>query len=144
MDVSRNRQRARSLHERIGKRMEVVLGRSLLLAASPYVHRIKCGKPNCKCAEGEYRHEMECVSYKEEDKSRTRVIPKGKKTDVVKMTRAHKRFKTARREMKELFDELLREIDEVGAYRCQQGMDRFEKLCAESKRGNRGPQRGGR
>jgi geranylgeranyl pyrophosphate synthase len=138
MDVSRHRQQARSLHQEIGKLMRVVLGRSLLLAASPYVHRIRCGKPGCKCAEGDYRHEMDCVSYMEGDKSRTRVIPKGKKTDVIKMTRAHKQFKKARREIKELFDELLNEIDQVGAYRCEQGMDRFRRICEQSKRAKTG------
>ena len=137
MDVSRHRQQALSVHEKIRKRLDVVLSRSMLLAASPYLHRLKCGKPGCKCAMGEYRHEMDCVSYMDGDKSRTRVIPKGMKAEVVKMTRAHKRFKTARREMKELFDELLSEIDQVGGYRCEQGMDWFEKLCAQSKAAKR-------
>ena len=140
MDVSRHRQHARSLHEKIGNRLDTVIGRSPLLAASPYVHRIKCGKAGCKCAEGDYRHEMECVSYKEGEKSRTRVIPKGKKTEVLKMTRAHKRFKRTRRELKALFDELLDEIDQVAAVRCELGMDRFRTLCEESKRDKRGGQ----
>lgn len=134
MDVSRRRQRAKSLHAQIGKRLQVMLSRPVLLAASPYKHRLKCGKAGCKCAEGDYRHEMDCISYMDGGKSRTRVIPEGMKADVEKMADAYKRFKEARREMKELFEELLAEVDGIGEVQSSRGMERFEKLCEKSKK----------
>ena len=133
MDPSRSRLRSRSAYEKMGKRLTVAIGRSTLLAASPYTHRIKCGKAGCKCGESEYRHEMDCISYQEEDKSRTRVIPKGKKTPVVKMTQAYKQYKKARREMKDLFEEMLSEMDKVAEHRCALGMKRFNKFCEDAK-----------
>ena len=134
MDVSRRRQRAKSLHAEIGLCLQVMLSRPVLFAASPYKHRIKCGKAGCKCAESDYRHEMDCVSYMDGGKSRTRVIPEGTRADVEKMADAYKRFKEARREMKERFEELLAEVDKIGEVQSSKGIERFEKLCEKSKK----------
>ena len=134
MDVSRRRQRAKSLHAQMGECLQLLLSRPALLAASPYKHRLKCGKAGGKCAEGDYRHEMDCISYVDDGNSRTRVIPKGTKADVVKMADAYKRFKDARRKMKELFEELLGEVDRIGEAQTCKGMERFERLCAKSKK----------
>lgn len=134
MDLSRRRQHIRSLHERLGDRMDLCLARSTLLAASPYTHRTKCGKPGCKCADSDYRHEMECVSYMEGDKSRTRVIPRGKKNEILKMIDAYKGVKRARREMRELFEELMSEIEEMTAHRCREGKERFDRFTEKSKK----------
>ena len=134
MDVSRHRQRTKSLHAQMGQRLQVILSRQVLLAASPYKHRIRCGKAGCKCAGGDYRHEMDCISYVEDGKSRTRVIPQEAKADIMKMADAHKQFKKARHKMKDLFEELLAEVDRIGEAQSFKGMERFEQLCAKSKK----------
>ena len=136
MDQSRTRQRVGILYERIGKRIEVLLGRSPLFAATLYVHRTRCGKPGCKCAEEDYRHESWCVSFREGDASRTRVIPKGLKTRVEKMTRQYQRSRKARREIRKLFDELMSQMDALEEYRCQEGTKLFDRLVSDAKGGN--------
>lgn len=135
MNPSRTRQRIHNLYGRLGKRMEVVLGRTPVFAGSLYRHRTRCGKPGCKCAETDYRHESWCVSFTEADASRTRVIPKGYKAEVEKMTRQYHRYRRARREIREIFEELMAEVDALGEKRCEEGSERFERLLSEAKGG---------
>jgi len=133
LNPSRRRHRIRTLYGRLGKRMELLMGRSPLFAGSLYRHRTRCGKPGCKCAETDYRHESWCVSFTEADASRTRVIPKGYKAEVEKMTRQYHRVRRARREMREIYEELMAEADALGEQRCQAGGERFERLLLEAK-----------
>jgi len=135
LNPSRTRQRINTLYGRLGKRIEVVHGRSALFAGSLYLHKTRCGKPDCKCADTDYRHESWCVSFIQGDASRTRVIPKGYKTEVEKMTRQYHRYRRARREMREIFEELMAQVDALGEKRCQDGSERFEKLLSEAKGG---------
>jgi len=77
---------------------------------------------------------MDCVSYKEGEASRTRVIPKGKKTDVIRMTKAHKRFKRARREIKELFEKFMHEIHKVGRIHVRREWINLRSYASRARR----------
>ena len=83
----------------MGSQLEIVLARDALFAASLYAHNIKCGKPQCKCAKGSYRHHLWCVSLHEQGHSRTRVVSAAQYADVERLTGAHAGFRQARREI---------------------------------------------
>lgn len=133
MDPSRARRRSRELYELLGARLEVLLGRGALFAASLYEHRTVCGNPNCKCARGPYRHRQWCLSFLEEGRSRTRVVPKTIRADVERLTRDYRRFRRARRELAALFAELIDHVDAVGQARCELGRRRYARLVEKAK-----------
>ena len=143
MDVSRARRRIRVLHERIGSLLGSVLARSPVFAASLYEHRSQCGRPLCKCAKGPYRHRLWCVSFVEEGRSRTRVVPKAIRPEVEKLTGDYRRFRQARRELGELVEELLAKVDAVGKARCEEGTKRYVRLVARAKEGSARTKTGG-
>jgi metal-dependent amidase/aminoacylase/carboxypeptidase family protein len=70
----------------------------------------------------------------EEGHSRTRVIPEEAHVEMVQMTEEYKELKKARRRMKELFDQVLSEIDQISEIRCEEGTKRFEQQVSEIRR----------
>jgi len=134
MDVSRKRQNVLALYERIGEEMNAGLGRSSLFAGSVYTHKVRCGKPGCRCAQGDERHEMICVSYVEDGHSRTRVVPENVRVELVEMTEAYRECRKAQRQMKELFDQLLAGLHELVEERCAKGKQRFARLTPKGGR----------
>jgi len=46
-----------------------------LVRGSVVTHRRRCGKPNCRCADGEALHETTVLSYSEGGRSRLLTLP---------------------------------------------------------------------
>ena len=46
-----------------------------LVRGSVVTHRRRCGKPNCRCADGEVLHESTVLSYSEGGRSRLLTLP---------------------------------------------------------------------
>ena len=132
MDPSRAKQRVRSLYRQIESRLNVVLGRCPLFAASVYEQKAQCGKPQCKCAKSAYRHRLWCVSFTDQGKSRTRVVGPEIRPQVETLTRDYRRFRQARRDLVKLFEQLLAEADKVGRARRQAGYKRYTRLAAKA------------
>jgi len=137
MNPSRLRQKIRALYEQIAPHIETVLARDPLFAASLYEHNIKCGKPQCKCAKGSYRHHLWCVSFNEQGRSRTRVVSETQYADVERLTGAYARFRQARREIQQACQALLTAVDALGRARCEQGQKRYTRVAAKGKRQTR-------
>jgi len=133
MDVSRRRLQVRSLHRRIGTLLERFLARSPLFAGSLYEQKVQCGKPRCKCATGRYRHRMWCVSFVQDGRSRTRVVPASTRVEVKRMTEQYRRLREDRRQMRTLFDDLLAACDALAEARADQGRQRYARLVAQAK-----------
>jgi len=129
MDRSRLRQQVASLYREIGSVLKPLLARSPLFPASLYEHKVRCGKPQCKCARGDYRHRMWCVSFLEGRASRTRVVPQSRLRVVRKLTDDYRRFRVARRELQRRFRELLEGIDRLGRERSAAGRKEFLDLA---------------
>ena len=145
MDPSRLRQKIRTLCPQIDAQIQIALDRSPLFAASLYEHKIKCGKPQCKCATiPSYRHHMWCVSFADQGRSRTRVVPQSDRPAVQDLTQAYRRFRQARRKIKDLSQQLLQAVDALGQARCQDGHKRYTRLASrsESKPSNRRTEKG--
>lgn len=64
-----------------------------MLRGTVVTHRRRCGKPNCRCADGEVLHERVVLSYSEASRTRFVTLPK----EVVEPVRlATARYRRAR------------------------------------------------
>ena len=132
MNASQARRRARAPHEEIGTLLETLLARSPLFAASLYEHKSRCGKPACRCAKGPYRHRLRCLSFLEEGRSRTRVVPKSMRRAVERLTADYRSVRRARRSLQRVLKELLAAADVVTAARAEEGKSRYARLVAKA------------
>ena len=69
-----------------------------LLRGSLVTLRRRCGKPGCRCADGDQRHEASALSYS--DHGRTRVVMLAE-SDVAAVTAALERYRSAKAELEE-------------------------------------------
>jgi len=130
MNTSQIRKDIRKHSKTIADIIETMVGRSPLFPGSLYEHKARCGKPQCKCAKSSYRHQMLCLSFVDNGKSRTRVVRKGDIETVRKMTEDYRQFREARHQIKDLMDNLMAAVDALGEARCSLGRDRYERLNA--------------
>jgi len=68
-----------------------------MLRGTVVTHRRRCGKPNCRCAEGEVLHERVVLSYSEASRTRFLTLPE-EIIDAVTLATARYRNKRARLE----------------------------------------------
>jgi hypothetical protein len=62
-DLSSLHSQLRDTHRKLQTLLETFLGREPLINGSLYTLRRKCGKPNCRCAQGEL-HASTVLSYR--------------------------------------------------------------------------------
>jgi intergrase/recombinase len=83
-----------------------------LLIGSVVSYQMKCGKKNCKCAQGE-RHICFYLSYKKQGKTVNSYVPKHLVDKARSMTDNHKELKQVLAELSEVNLELLRQSDKL-------------------------------
>ena len=138
MSPSRLRQRINTLYRQLGQALEIVLERQPLFAASLYEHKIKCGKPHCKCAKSKaYRHHMWCVSFVDQGRSKTRVVPESDRAVVQDLTQAYRRVRQARRDVQHLTQQLLETAGALTQAQCQTGYRRYTRIAAQAQASSR-------
>lgn len=64
-----------------------------MVRGSVVVHRRKCGKPNCRCADGTDLHESPVLSYSEGGKTHFVMLPTGEVAAVRAATRRYQQAK---------------------------------------------------
>jgi hypothetical protein len=64
-----------------------------VVRGSVVVHRRRCGKPNCRCADGETLHETTVLSYSEAGRTRFVMLPADQ---VAAVTAAAERYRSER------------------------------------------------
>ena len=143
MDASRTRQEVRRLVEEVAALAEAFLGRSALFPGSLYEQKSRCGKPACKCARGPYRHRQWCLSFLEEGRSRTRVVPPALRPAVAELTARYREVRRARRRLAGLLTELLGKADALAEGRCREGRQRYARLAAGAPGRPERPGKGG-
>jgi len=81
---------------RFDRRREADLGklRSLgpVVAASLCERRVRCGNPNCQCAQGA-KHVSWCLTYKQQGKTRTVHVPRAMLPEVTQWVKEYRRAK---------------------------------------------------
>ncbi len=138
MNASEARKKMRELQARLGELTELWMERAPLLDASLYEHRIRCGKPTCRCADGDYRHAMWCISFVQDGKSRTRVVQEPIRARVRELTERYRALRQGRRELAGLVEELLRCADVLQEARCRQGRKDYARLAQKAKSRRKG------
>ncbi len=69
-----------------------------MIRGSVVVQRRRCGKPTCRCADGEHLHEATVLSYSERGRNRTVMLAA---QEVAAVTAAVERYRAAKARLEE-------------------------------------------
>jgi hypothetical protein len=97
-----------------------------VIKGTVYELRRRCGKPGCKCAQGELHARM-VVSASEKGKTRLRVIPRGFLVEAQQRVGRYQQLRQIRARLVAIHREMLRVLDEMEAMR------REELPCSDKK-----------
>jgi len=130
-DLSSLRSQLRLRLQQLQPLLESFLGREPLLPGTLYTLRRRCGKPTCRCTQGEL-HASTVLSYRGHGQTRS-ITPKPEQlSSVRKLTDDYRRFRKARTQLLCLQRQMLTLIDRIETARVQQGKCQFEKLRASA------------
>jgi hypothetical protein len=113
------RQSLRRLSDEARKLIEPSFSDKPVIKGSVYELKRKCGKPGCKCAQGELHSRM-VLSASEKGKTRLRVIPHGFLVEVKIKVRRYQELRRARSRLVEVQREMIRVMDEMEVMRREQ------------------------
>ena len=122
---SRLRQSFVRLCNKVRQLIEPFLSHKPVIKGSVYELKSKCGKPGCKCAQGQIHRRM-VVSASEKGKTTLRVIPHGFLVEVQGKVRRYQEFRGARARLVEVHKKMLKAMDEMEAMR-QEAVPTSEK-----------------
>ena len=132
-EVSQIRSQLHAIPQQLTELLEVFLGREPLLPGSLYTLRRRCGKPHCRCADGEL-HASTVLSYRGQGRPKNITPPPQHLAAVRQLTDEYRRFRQARTQLLRLQRQLLTLIDRLEAARVQAGQQRFEQLRSSTSR----------
>ena len=116
---SRLRQSLKRLSDEARKLIEPSFSDKPVIKGSVYELKRKCGKPGCKCAQGELHSRM-VLSASEKGKTRLRVIPHGFLVEVQIKVRRYQELRRARSRLVEVHRKMIRVMDEMEVMRREQ------------------------
>lgn len=87
-----------------------------VIKGSVYELKRKCGKPGCKCTQGQL-HSSLVVSSSEKGKTRLQIIPQGFLVEVQSKVRRYQKLRRWRRRLGEVYTKMLEVMDEMEARR---------------------------
>jgi len=90
-----------------------------VIKGTVYELKRKCGKPGCKCAQGEL-HACMVVSASERGKTRLRAIPRGFLVDTQQRVRRYQELRRARARVVEIHRQMLKVMDEMERMRREE------------------------
>ena len=103
------------------------------LSGSLALTHSRCGKPNCRCAQGEL-HASTVLSYRGQGRPQNITPPPEKLGEVRKLTDDYRRFRQARTQLLRLQRQLLTLVDRIEAARVEQGERQFQELRSPKPR----------
>ncbi len=83
-----------------------------VIKGSVYELKRKCGKPGCKCTEGQLHSSM-VLSSSEKGRTRLRVIPRGSLLEVKSKVQRYQALRRSRSQLVQTFRSMLRVLDEM-------------------------------
>ena len=90
-----------------------------VIKGTVYELKRKCGKPGCKCAQGELHSRM-VVSASERGKTRLQVIPHGTLGEVQTKVRRYQELRRVRARLGEIYRKMLKVMDEMEEMRREE------------------------
>lgn len=127
------------LTEEVRRLREIFLERPPMVPGSLYTLRRRCGKPNCRCAEG-HLHATEVLSYRGGPRAQNITLRPEQLHAVKQGTDAYRRFRQARAQMVKLHREMMQVIDRIEAERVRQGNAKFRTLQTKASQSKSKPQ----
>jgi hypothetical protein len=116
---SRLRQALLQLVDEMRGLVEPFLSDRPVVKGTVYELKRKCGKPGCKCTQGQLHARM-VVSASERGKTRLRAIPRGFLVDTQKRVRRYQELRRARARVVEIHRQMLKVMDEMEAMRREE------------------------
>ena len=116
---SQLRQSLKKIPDEIRQLIDPFFSDKPVIKGSVYELKRKCGKPRCKCAQGELHSRM-VVSSSEKGKTKLRVIPHGFLVEIQIKVRRYQEHRRARARLVEVHKKLLRIIDEMETIRREE------------------------
>lgn len=116
---SQLRQSLGRLAEEIKQLIDPFFSDKPVIKGSVYELKTKCGKPGCKCAQGQLHGRM-VVSASEKGKTKLRVIPGGFLVEVQGKVRRYQELRGARKRLVEVHKKMLKLIDQMEAMRREE------------------------
>ena len=116
---SRLRQSLRHLVDEMKRLVEPFFSDRPVIKGTVYELRRRCGKPGCKCAQGELHGRM-VVSASERGRTRLRVIPQGFLVEVQSKVRRYQELRRARSRLVEIHRKMLQVLDEMEGIRREE------------------------
>ena len=116
---SRLRQSLKRLSDEARKLIEPSFSDKPVIKGSVYELKRKCGKPGCKCAQGELHSRM-VLSASEKGRTRLRVIPHGFLVEVQIKVRRYQELRRARSRLVEVHRKMIRVMDKMEVMRREQ------------------------
>jgi hypothetical protein len=128
---SRLRQSLLQLLSEMKRLVEPFFSDRPVIKGTVYELRRRCGKPGCRCAQGELHARM-VVSASEKGRTRLRVIPRGFLVEVQERVRRYQELRRVRARLVAIHREMLKVLDEMEAMR------REELPSSDKKRSSKG------
>lgn len=122
---SQLRQSLRRLANEVGQLIRPFFSDKPVIRGSVYELKRKCGKPGCKCAQGQL-HSCMVVSSSEKGKTRLNIIPRGFLVEVQGKVRSYQELRRARARLVEVQRRMIQVMDEMEAIR-REGVPRSGK-----------------
>jgi hypothetical protein len=90
-----------------------------VIKGSVYELKRKCGKPGCKCMEGQLHSSM-VLSSSEKGRTRLRVIPRGSLLEVKRKVQRYQALRRSRSRLVQTFRKMLQVLDEMEEIRREE------------------------
>jgi len=113
------RQSLRNLSDQFSQLIDPYFSQKPVIKGSVYELKRKCGKPGCKCAQGEF-HSTMVVSASEKGKTRLSVIPRGFLVEVQIKVQRYQELRGARAQVVEVNKKILQVLDKMEAMRREE------------------------
>lgn len=116
--LAQTRQKLLKLHQDVGQLLQIFLASQPITKGSVYRLKRKCGKPGCRCAQGELHSSM-VLSWSDEGKTKLISVPRGRLAELRSLTRRYQQFRRARARVVKLQQEMMKLIDRLEANRSR-------------------------
>lgn len=90
-----------------------------VIKGSVYELKRKCGKPGCKCTEGQLHSSM-VLSSSEKGRTRLRIIPRGSLLEVKSKVQRYQALRRSRSQLVQTFRKMLQVLDEMEEIRREE------------------------
>ena len=114
---SRLRQSLCRLRDETAKLLDIFLSRDQHVRGSVYLLRTKCGKPTCRCADGEALHSCMAITWTDAGRKRLRSLKPKEQAEMKSFTERYRRLRRERARLVKLQAQILDIVDKLEALR---------------------------